>query len=73
VADEEWGECVAAAVELRPNAALSLGDLQQWAKARLAPYKMPRAMCTVDALPRNAVGKVVKPAVAALFDRRAPQ
>ena len=70
VADEEWGERVAAAVELRPNAMLLLGDLQQWAKARLAPYKIPRAMCTVDALPRNAVGKVMKPAVAALFDRR---
>jgi len=27
-------------------------------------------MCTVDSLPRNAVGKVMKPAVAALFDRR---
>jgi malonyl-CoA/methylmalonyl-CoA synthetase len=72
VADEEWGERVAAAVELRPNAVLSLGDLQQWANARLAPYKIPRAMCTVDALPRNAVGKVMKPAVAALFDRRIP-
>ena len=70
VADQEWGERVAAAVELRPNAVLSLGDLQQWAKARLAPYKIPRAMCTVDSLPRNAVGKVMKPAVAALFDRR---
>lgn len=69
VADEAWGERVAAAVELRPNAMLSLGDLQQWAKARLAPYKIPRAMCAVDALPRNAVGKVMKPAVAALFDR----
>ena len=68
VADQEWGERVSAAVELRPNATLSLGDLQEWAKARLAPYKVPRAMCTVDALPRNAVGKVMKPAVAALFD-----
>ncbi|MDP3767445.1 MAG: AMP-binding protein, partial [Dehalococcoidia bacterium] len=70
VADEEWGERVAAALELRPNAVLSLDDLQQWAKARLAPYKIPRAMCTVDALPRNVVGKVMKPAIAALFERR---
>jgi malonyl-CoA/methylmalonyl-CoA synthetase len=73
VADEEWGERVAAAVELRPNGMLSLGDLQEWARARLAPYKMPRALRTVDALPRNAVGKVMKPAVAALFDSRVPQ
>jgi len=68
IADEEWGERVAAAVELRPNAALSLADLQPWAKERLAPYKIPRALRTVDALPRNAVGKVMKPAVAPLFD-----
>ncbi len=67
VADPEWGERVAAAIELRPSAVLSLQELQQWAKDRLAPYKVPRAICTVDDLPRNAVGKVVKPAVAALF------
>jgi malonyl-CoA/methylmalonyl-CoA synthetase len=67
VADEEWGERVAAAIELRPHAALSLEELQQWAKDRLAPYKMPRAIRTVHALPRNAVGKVVKPEVVALF------
>lgn len=68
LADEEWGERVAAAIELRPDGTLSLGELQQWAKERLAPYKLPRALRTVDALPRNAVGKVVKPAVTALFD-----
>ena len=67
VADEQWGERVAAAIELRPSAGLSLQELQQWAKDRLAPYKVPRALCTVDALPRNAVGKVIKPEVAALF------
>jgi malonyl-CoA/methylmalonyl-CoA synthetase len=67
LADQEWGERVAAAVELQPGASLSLADLQEWAKARLAPYKMPRAMRTVDALPRNAVGKIVKPEIAALF------
>jgi malonyl-CoA/methylmalonyl-CoA synthetase len=69
VADEEWGERVAAAIELRPSAALSLQELQQWAKDRLAPYKVPRAMRTVDALPRNAVGKVIKPEIAALFPK----
>ena len=67
VADEEWGERVAAAIELRPSAVLSLQELQQWAKDRLAPYKVPRAIRTVHALPRNAVGKVMKPEVAALF------
>src|SRR5688572_3426259 len=63
VADPEWGERVAAAVELRPGAALSLDGLQQWAQPYLAPYKVPRALRTLDVLPRNTMGKVVKPDV----------
>jgi malonyl-CoA/methylmalonyl-CoA synthetase len=67
VADEEWGERVAAAVELRAGASLSLDTLQAWARPRLAPYKLPRALRDVAALPRNAMGKVVKADVKALF------
>lgn len=67
VADEEWGERVCAAVELRADAALTLDALQPWARERLAPYKLPRALLAVDALPRNAMGKVMKPEVARLF------
>jgi malonyl-CoA/methylmalonyl-CoA synthetase len=70
VSDEDWGECVSAAVELRQGATLSLGDLQEWAKRQLAPYKVPRALQEVSALPRNAMGKVVKPEVAGLFKSR---
>jgi malonyl-CoA/methylmalonyl-CoA synthetase len=70
LSDEDWGECVSAAVELRPGATLSLEDLQQWAKPKLAPYKIPRALQHVPALPRNAMGKVVKPEVAGLFKSR---
>ena len=67
LADPEWGERVAAAVELDASGELSLADLQQWAKEHLAPYKVPRALHVVNALPRNAMGKVVKPDVARLF------
>jgi malonyl-CoA/methylmalonyl-CoA synthetase len=67
LADPEWGERVAACVELGDASGLSLADLQQWAKEHLAPYKVPRALHVVKALPRNAMGKVVKPEVAALF------
>jgi len=66
--DAEWGERVAAALELRPGAApIALDELQQWARLRLAPYKLPRALRIVPGLPRNALGKVVKPEVARLF------
>jgi malonyl-CoA/methylmalonyl-CoA synthetase len=67
VPDEEWGERVSAAVELNGGSTLSLQALQDWARPQLAPYKIPRALTTVTSLPRNAMGKVVKPAVAALF------
>ncbi len=67
VADDEWGERVSAAVELKTGSTLSLEALQDWVRPQLAPYKIPRALTTVTALPRNAMGKVVKPEVAALF------
>jgi len=67
IPDEEWGERVCVAVEPAPGTALTLGALQAWAKERLAPYKVPRAFRTVVALPRNAMGKVMKPEVAKLF------
>jgi len=67
VPDEEWGERVCVAVETRAGVTLTLTELQRWAKERLASYKVPRALRVVDALPRNAMGKVTKPAVASLF------
>ncbi|HTL05702.1 MAG TPA: acyl-CoA synthetase [Gemmatimonadales bacterium] len=68
VADPEWGERVCAAVELAAGTTLGLDALQAWARERLAPYKLPRALRNVAALPRNAMGKVVKPEVAKLFE-----
>ncbi|MGH7526192.1 MAG: acyl-CoA synthetase [Gemmatimonadales bacterium] len=67
VVDPEWGERVAAAVELRTGASLDLETLKRWAKERLAPYKIPRALRVVATLPRNVMGKVTKPDVGALF------
>ena len=67
VEDPEWGERISVAVELQPGATLELDQLQRWAKPRLAPYKIPRALRCVSQLPRNAMGKVVKPEVRALF------
>jgi len=60
VADETWGERVAAVVVLRDHKTLSLEELKEFARANLAPYKIPTLLKIVDALPRNAMGKVVK-------------
>jgi malonyl-CoA/methylmalonyl-CoA synthetase len=65
--DPDWGERVATAVELASGSTMTLEELQEWAKTQLASYKVPRDLRVVDALPRNAMGKVVKPEVAGLF------
>lgn len=69
--DDDWGERVAAAIGLEDGASLDIETLQAWAGNRLSAYKLPRAMMVVGALPRNAMGKVTKPAVRALFAKQA--
>ena len=64
VPDPEWGERVCAAVVLQPGTELTLESLRTWAKERLAPYKVPTMLAVVEQLPRNAMGKVVKPQLA---------
>ncbi len=63
VPDETWGDRVVAVVVPRPGRAeeCAEGPLRAWAKERLAPYKVPRQVIVTAALPRNALGKVVKP------------
>ena len=65
--DPEWGERVCAAVVLRENVAMSMEQLRAWAKERMAPYKIPSRVLFIDELPRNALGKVVKPDIKPLF------
>ena len=73
VEDPEWGERICAAVELRGSGeALTLDALQRWARERIAPYKIPRALVSVTVLPRNAMGKVTKPDVVKLFTPASP-
>ncbi|MBI3858334.1 MAG: AMP-binding protein [Planctomycetes bacterium] len=61
--DPEWGEVVTACVVLHPKRSLSLEELKDFCRDKLAPYKMPRRLRVLDALPRNAMGKVTKPAL----------
>jgi malonyl-CoA/methylmalonyl-CoA synthetase len=53
---EEWGEIVVAYVVGEVDHA----DLGEWAAAELAPFKCPREVRVLPALPRNALGKVVR-------------
>jgi malonyl-CoA/methylmalonyl-CoA synthetase len=67
IADEVWGERVSAAVVLKGEKSISLAELRDWAKSRIASYKVPRELLLVEDLPRNAMGKVTKPEVKKLF------
>lgn len=70
IADEEWGERVCAAVIPDSDASLFPEELRRWGKERLAPYKNPTEWMMVTELPRNAMGKVIKPAIKKWFQSR---
>ena len=61
IEDRTWGEAVAAVVVLRPGAELTGEDLKAWCEGRLSSYKIPKHLVVMESLPRNAMGKVVKP------------
>lgn len=60
VPDERWIEAVAAVVVLRDGESATAEDLIEHARAHLAPFKLPKRVMFVDALPRNTAGKILK-------------
>jgi malonyl-CoA/methylmalonyl-CoA synthetase len=67
VPDAEWGERVAAAIVLHEGQMVDLATLRTWALKLIAVHKVPSRLLVLGALPRNAMGKVVKPSVVELF------
>ena len=65
--DPEWGQRVAIAAVPASGATLDADELRAWGKQQLAAAKVPSRFVFVDELPRNTLGKVVKPEVATLF------
>ncbi len=60
VPDEQWGEAVKAVVVKQPGAVVGAAELIDYARERIAGYKLPRSVDFVAALPRNAAGKILK-------------
>src|SRR5699024_6320676 len=60
VSDEEFGQRLKAFVAVRAGAALDAEGVRGHVKGNLARYKVPRDVEFVDALPRNATGKVLR-------------
>jgi len=58
--DETWGEAVVAVIVLEDGVTLDYDQLKIWCDGKISSYKIPKAIRIVDALPRNAMGKVTK-------------
>ena len=67
--DPTWGENVVAVVRLtEQSSGLELDDLRQWASKRIASYKLPTKMHIVEAIQKNAIGKINKKELAKNFE-----
>ena len=60
VPDERWGEAVKAIVVPVAGAEPAPADVIAWARQRIAGYKAPKSVDFIEALPRNASGKVLR-------------
>ncbi len=70
--DHYWGKAVSAAVVAEEGHEVNRESLRDWARGKLAPYKLPQRVRVVSELPMNTMGKVVKPEVRAIFDAESP-
>ena len=66
VPDDDLGERILAFIGPAPGAAPAAEELADHVARLLAPHKRPRAVRLVEALPRNAMGKVLKRELAAI-------
>jgi len=60
IPDPEFGEQLCAYIEPDAGAILSVQDVQNYLRARLANFKVPKEVCFQEALPREATGKIFK-------------
>lgn len=71
VPDERFGEAVCGVVELEPGADVAAAELVAHVRPRLASFKVPRHVVTVDSIGRAANGKVDYRRLTALAAERA--
>jgi acyl-coenzyme A synthetase/AMP-(fatty) acid ligase len=58
--DEKWGEVPIAFVALKSGVSVSDLELIEFLRPRISKIKLPRQIIVINALPRNAYGKVLK-------------
>ena len=67
VPDAKWGESGLAILVVKPDTTLDPAAVLAHCRANLAKFKVPREVAFIDALPRNAAGKVLKRDLRARF------
>jgi fatty-acyl-CoA synthase len=72
VPDQQWGEVGMAIVAVKPGRTVTEIEIHAHCAANLARFKCPRLIQFVDALPRNATGKIHKPTLRNKFGVPAP-
>jgi fatty-acyl-CoA synthase len=60
IPDQKWGETVKAVVVPKPGMSVEEADIIAWARERIAAFKAPRSVDVIEALPRNASGKILR-------------
>jgi acyl-CoA synthetase (AMP-forming)/AMP-acid ligase II len=60
IPDDDWGERVHAAVQLRPGTSATTDDITSFARTQLGGYKVPRSVSFHADFPRDTAGKLVK-------------
>ncbi|MBI4292143.1 MAG: AMP-binding protein [Betaproteobacteria bacterium] len=72
VPDERYGEALFAVIVPSPGHKLSTDEMIAHCRKRIGGYKIPRRMAFVDALPRSAIGKIMKQDLRRIYGSGAP-
>ena len=67
IPSEQWGETGMAIVAVKPGQKITEAEIHAHCEKNLARFKRPRSIKFVDALPRNATGKIHKPTLRTNF------
>jgi acyl-CoA synthetase (AMP-forming)/AMP-acid ligase II len=60
VPDDKWGESVKAVVVMKPGTSATAAEIINFARERIAGYKIPKSVEFMEALPRNPSGKILR-------------